>query len=441
LEDLIPGSGQGSWAPLWVYAVVVGLTGLASGIFSYFYFLLLNFSKVKIINLAIERGNKLTFETCIENLPRILNAVVLIEIIFKITFIISSYLFVVLVFEIDPITGFLPTIAISSVWFIMFCRILPAEIGSRREEQVLLVVFPFLNGITAILLPILYPLNLFMRLVQRKVGPSSAAEEAEHYTEEIMDAVEEGEREGAIREDEADMIEGIVRLHASEVSEVMTPRMDMVCVEVNTPLDEVIKTAIDIGHSRIPVYEDNRDRIMGVLYVKDLLKHWPDNNRKVPPLSRLIRKPFFIPETKMISQLLKEFRENKVHIAIVLDEYGGTAGLVTNEDILEEIVGEIVDEYDKEEERELEILGEGHAVASAKVHIDELNEELEINLPESEDFDTLGGFIFTRLGKVPAKGDVVQCDNVTLTVMEADDRRIDRVSIVITEKPESENGE
>ena len=127
-------------------------------------------------------------------------------------------------------------------------------------------------------------------------------------------------------------------------------------------------------------------------------------------------------------------------MAIVLDEYGGTAGLVTNEDILEEIVGEIVDEYDKEEEKELEILGNGRAVASAKVHLDEVNEELDIQLPESEDFDTLGGFIFTRLGKVPSKGDVVRHANVILTVMEADDRRIDRVSIEVTKDHLDDDG-
>jgi CBS domain containing-hemolysin-like protein len=269
------------------------------------------------------------------------------------------------------------------------------------------------------------------------VKSSTPDREAEYYAEEIMDAVEEGEREGVIREDEADMIESIVELPNLEVSEIMTPRMDMICMDVKEPVSALLKTAVEAGHSRIPVYEENRDHIVGVLYVKDLLGYWPDGGKPVPQLVDLLRKPYYIPETKKVSKLFSEFRENKVHMAIVLDEYGGTAGLVTNEDILEEIVGEIVDEFDPEEEAELKILDKRHAEASAKLHIDELNEKMEINLPESEDFDTIGGFIFTSLGKVPTPGDEVHHENVSLKVLDADDRRINRIAVEVERE---ENG-
>lgn len=426
-----------SGTSLWSLGLAITLAGLASMIFAYCYFLLLNFSRVKLLQLANGNGNggKKKIEGCLDNYTRILNAVVAIEITSKILFILCSYIIIRQAFDLAITYSLACSLVLSAAWFIFFCRILPAEIGSRYEEQVLLIILPFLNGLSKYLSPVLFPLDLYRKIVRRFLRSSSRYREAEHYAEEIMDAVEEGEREGALREDEAEMIESIVELHASEVSEIMTPRMDIVCADIKIPAEEVLSTALETGHSRIPVFEGTRDRIVGILYVKDLLKYWSDKDNSLPLLSKLLRKPFFIPETKNISHLLSEFRENKVHMAIVLDEYGGTAGLVTNEDVLEEIVGEIVDEYDQEED-ELKRITDGRAEASAKVHIDELNDKLEINLPESEDFDTLGGFIFARLGRVPVAGDTVRHENVLMTVIDADQRRIKRVSLEITELEE-----
>jgi putative hemolysin len=441
LEDPLAGPGSTAWVPAWFYALAVIFTGIASILFAYCYFLLLNFSRSKLLQLADENGNKNGKERIEGYLARynqIFNAVVALEITFKILFILCLYILVTQTFEMDMTEALLPTFVLAGIWFVFLCRILPAEMGSLREEQVLLHVLPFLNSLSITFYPVLFPIILFRRMVHKWIKPSTPAEEAEQFAEEIIDVVEEGEREGVIHEQEADMIESIVKLHSCEVSEIMTPRMDMVCVDASAPITEMLKTAIDLGHSRIPVYKENRDTIVGVLYVKDLLNYWPEGEKNLPELNDLLRKPYFIPETKCVSELFSEFRENKVHIAIVLDEYGGTAGLVTNEDVLEEIVGEIVDEYDKEEEVELKILRAGKAEASAKLHIDELNEKMETHLPESDDYDTIGGFIFSKLGKVPSKGDTVLHDNVALKVIDVDDRRINKISIEITEDEEGE---
>jgi len=431
LDYSSPGSASlGSVAPLWSIGLTMGLSAVASSIFAYIYFLLLNFSRVKLLQTG--NGEKKKIEGYIDNYFPILNTVLTIEILFKVVFILSTYLFISDMFSISVFKSLLSTSLICIIWFILMCRILPAEIGSRYEEKVLLKLLPVISVLTKTLAPVVFFVSLFRKFAQRITGPANAEEEAEHLTEEILDAVEESEREGVLREDEADMIEGIMELRDCEVSEIMIPRLDMVCVEISTPLSEVIKTAVEAGHSRIPVYKDTRDNVVGILYVKDLLELWRVDDADIPPLTKLVRKPFFIPETKQSSGLLADFRENKVHMAIVLDEYGGTAGLVTNEDILEEIVGEIVDEFDHEEEEELKIIEKGRkAEASGKVHIDKINEEMEINLPESDDFDTLAGLIFAELGKVPSNGDTICCDNVELTVLDAGDRRIKRIAIEV----------
>ncbi|MBU0755765.1 MAG: hemolysin family protein [Planctomycetes bacterium] len=436
MEDQLTGPGSGTWVPVWIYTCIVLLTGLVSILFAYFYFLLLNFSRTKLLQLANGGGSKDKIERYLQRYNRMLNTVVVLEISSKALFILCLFVILIRSFELTRLEALLPTFILGVIWFIFFCRILPAELGAHREEQILLRILPFLHGLSYIFHPVIMPLNYFRRLLRKRLLNVDPSYEAEQFTEEILDAVEEGEREGVILEEEADMIEGVVRLHNCEVSEIMTPRIDMVCTDAKTPIMEIIQQVIELGHSRIPIYQDDRDTIIGILYVKDLLNYWPENKEDLPPLTEIVRKPYFIPETKRVSELLAEFRENKLHIAIVLDEYGGTAGLVTNEDILEEIVGEIVDEYDQEEEAELKILNPGKAEASAKLHIDELNEEMEIALPESDDYDTLGGFVFARLGKVPSKGEVVLHDNVVLKVIDVDERRINRISIEIIEPEE-----
>jgi CBS domain containing-hemolysin-like protein len=211
----------------------------------------------------------------------------------------------------------------------------------------------------------------------------------------------------------------------------MVPRIDMMALDVSTPLLEATDTAIQSGHSRIPVYEETVDRIVGLLYAKDLLKVFHQQSRSGSDgvrLADLVRPAYFVPETKKVDELLGELQKRRVHMAIVIDEYGGTAGLVTIEDILEEIVGDIRDEYDESETPMVTPLGEDAYEVDSRILIDDVNELLAVELSDEES-DTLGGFIYNRLGRVPSPGEELRVHNVRLQVVNVQDRRIGRINV------------
>ena len=210
---------------------------------------------------------------------------------------------------------------------------------------------------------------------------------------------------------------------------VMTPRTEMVCLQVGTTAAEAIGAARGRGLSRLPIYRDTPDDIVGVLYIKDLLPLF--GKEDVPPVERLARQPFFIPQSMKVGKLLQEMRGRHVHLAIVLDEYGGTAGVVTIEDILEEIVGEIVDEHESEETHDVVKINENVATVEGRAHIDDLNRALDLEVPESDEYETVGGLLFSRIGHVPAAGEHFDLDGVRFTVLEADERRIHRVKVTV----------
>ncbi len=244
--------------------------------------------------------------------------------------------------------------------------------------------------------------------------------------EEIRTLVDAGEEEGVIEEEEKEMIYSIFELGETLAREVMVPRIDIVAIDVNTSLEEAVEIVVQAGHSRIPVYERTIDSIVGVLYAKDLLTHLR-GCRTPPSLREILRPAYFVPETKRVDDLLREMQRNRVHMAIVVDEYGGTAGLVTVEDILEEIVGEIQDEYDREEAT-VEAVGEGEFVVDARMNLYDVNEQLEADLP-TEPADTLGGLIYGLLGRVPSPGDTVEVGNWQIEVLTVEGRRIGKVRV------------
>lgn len=244
--------------------------------------------------------------------------------------------------------------------------------------------------------------------------------------EEIQQLMDAGEEEGIINEEENEMIRAIFTLGDTVVREIMVPRTDMALVAADATVREVLGTIIACGHSRIPVYEGTVDNIVGLLYAKDLLKYWGMDESAVV-LKKILRPPYFIPESKNLEELLHEFKKKRVHIAIVIDEYGGTSGLVTIEDLLEEIVGDIQDEYDLEEEWLVEE-PDGSVVADARLPVEELEEYFDIEV-EREKFDTLGGLLIHLTGRIPAAGEEVTTDTIHVTVLEADERRISKVRI------------
>lgn len=244
--------------------------------------------------------------------------------------------------------------------------------------------------------------------------------------EEIHELMDAGEEEGIINEEENAMIRSIFALRDTVVREVMVPRTDMACIPLDAGVREVLETIIDCGHSRIPVYDTTMDNIVGLLYAKDLLKYWGVDDAGFS-LRAIMRPPMFIPESKNLEEMLQEFRKKRVHLAIVVDEYGGTSGLLTIEDLLEEIVGDIQDEFDTEEEWLIEEEA-GSIVVDGRLPIEDLEEHFDIRV-ERDKFDTVGGLVFHLTGRIPASGEVVTADNIRITVLDADERRVIRLRI------------
>ncbi len=256
--------------------------------------------------------------------------------------------------------------------------------------------------------------------------------------EEIMTLVDAGHTGGTIEEEEKDMIYSVLQLDQTRVSEMMVPRIDVVAVSINDSLAKAWETFVESGYSRIPVYGDNLDDIKGLLYAKDLLAHWTNGYDPEGPLTALMRRAYFVPESKRADELLKELQARKVHMAVVVDEYGGTAGLVTIENIIEEIIGDIQDEYDLNEEDEYEQTGPDEYIVDASMDLDDFNELLEVDLP-TDDSDTLAGHIYSVLGRVPIVGEKLDDEHLAIEVLSVDGRRIRKLRV--TRKHREEDGD
>ena len=258
-------------------------------------------------------------------------------------------------------------------------------------------------------------------------------------TEEIHDLMDEGQAKGLITDEESDMVYGVLDLKETMAHSVMIPRTDISSASINSTLGEVIKLVSECGHTRIPIHRENIDEIVGILNAKDILKLWGKNPKSDIPLE-ILRKPYFVPRTQSISQLLRDLKEKKTHLAIVTDEYGGTAGIITIEDIIEEIVGEILDEHDSEQTL-LSILDDNSVLVDARLEVEKLEEHFGIKLPEGE-FESVGGFIIHVLGKIPQTDEIIVFENLEMTIVAADMRKIDKIMIKqITSYNPSENEE
>ena len=263
--------------------------------------------------------------------------------------------------------------------------------------------------------------NQWLKSLLRKVTRGHVTEE------EIQSLIDEGEQEGVINQEEHAMLDAVLDLGDTKVREVLVPRTEMIALEKDSSLESALETIIEAGHSRIPVYNGDIDNIVGILYAKDLLKSWGCTSEEIDLLSK-IRKAFFVPESKAVNELLKEFKTKRVHMAIVVDEYGGTSGLITIEDILEEIVGEIQDEYDLEEMVSCRKLDDGSIMFDARYPIDDFEEETGVVL-EKGDYDTLGGFVIRFLGHVPVIGEQFTFSTVEFVVEDADARRVSKIRV------------
>jgi putative hemolysin len=305
---------------------------------------------------------------------------------------------------------------------------LPRALVTRNPERWGLRLAPFMGAFKLLF----GGAGRLLRLPARAVARPGRDEDEE----EMLRLIEIEDQDGEIEEDERKMIRGVFDLEDTAVREIMTPRTDFAAVDTETPPEEAVRLIIDRGFSRIPLYEKNADTIVGIIYAKDLFRYFAAG--KLPVQLRQVARPaFFVPESKRLDDLLTEMRKQRVHMAIVVDEYGGTAGLVTIEDLLEEIVGEIEDEYDRVEQTIVRI-SEEEALLDGRVSINELNDIFETSV-RNEEFDTVGGCVFHLLGRVPTVGDTAQADNLKLTVLTMDGHRVKRLRAVRVEAPKQEH--
>jgi putative hemolysin len=334
---------------------------------------------------------------------------------------ITGYLSFVLVslLEIPSIVAFLGILALVFI-FLMGIELVLERIPMKDPEKWAIELTPMGRFLDGLFSPIT---EIYLRV--RGVYSESQRQLGSVTEDELKTWVEVGQPEGGLEPDERKMIYSIFQFGETLCREIMIPRPEVLALEVKTPLSKAIDLLVESGHSRVPVYDDSIDNIVGMLYAKDLLKTRAANGEK-QTIQKFLRPPYFVPESKKVDELLAEMQAKGVHIAIVVDEYGGMAGLVTLEDIVEEIVGEIRDEYDQGEELLIEEIDPDNFLFRARVSLDDFNETLDTHL-FSDQTDTLGGYIYGCLGRVPVAGDSVEVEHWLLTVEDVRNRRIGRI--------------
>jgi len=319
---------------------------------------------------------------------------------------------------------------ILTLFTIIFGELVPKQIGLAHAERVSMASSRLIEVLGAVLAPLVWFLTWTTTRISRLFAADVAPAER-ISSEELRLIIEQGGEQGILEAEEEQMIHAVIELGDQRVHEVMVPRTSMVALASSTTFDEALDTVVAEGHSRIPVYDTSIDEIVGIFYAKDLLPFLKAGAPDRPPLRSLLRTPVFVPESMTVDDLLHELQRRKVHLAVVLDEYGGTAGLVTIEDLIEEIVGEIQDEYD-EEEPLIVRLSADQARVDGRVDVDDLSElfETQLDLEDEDEYDTVGGLIYHRVGGVPKPGDQIAVDGLVLTVESVDGRRVDKVLVV-----------
>ena len=321
---------------------------------------------------------------------------------------------------------------------LVFGEIVPKSLAVVNAENISKRVAKPIEIISIGLFPLIKVFKALIIVLYYFFGKKSTREKKEITEEDLITLIDAGKDEGVIEEEENEMIRNIFEFGDTMVKEVMIPRVDMACISSDTKLGSILKMINKMGHSRIPVYEDTIDNIVGILYAKDLLgvyQKWYTSREKFD-LKEIIREAYFVPENKKIDELLDIFQKDRIQIAIAIDEYGGTAGLITMEDVVEEVVGEIIDEYDREIKL-FEMIEDNTVITDAMISIEKINEILNIEIPENG-FETLGGFIYDLLGRIPKKDEKIKYQNCQIIVEQVVKNRIRRVKI-IKELPQTKN--
>lgn len=342
------------------------------------------------------------------------------------------------VYNISTELALIVQIILLTILILLFGEITPKVWASKHPYTFAKIVSIPLYWISVLFYPISKTLTDIIKSFASKIKYDKSSTAIR--TSELTELADLGVEKGTIEENEHGLIYGLVSFKNITVREVMTPRVDITAVSVDSSFEELMEIITESGHSRIPLYENSLDNIVGIIYAKDLLPFLRSEAKKENFLVRKIaRKAIFIPESKLIRDLLEEFQATNTHMGIVVDEYGGTAGLISMEDILEEIVGEIRDEYDKEE-NEINQISENSYLVLGKVSIDEINELLQTDLSsENDDYDTIGGFILNLAGSIPDEGYILQKDRFKFTVKEVENKRINKILLEIMPEVEEDD--
>jgi len=312
---------------------------------------------------------------------------------------------------------------IITIIILIFGEITPKTLASQNAEKVSLAVSNIISVIVVISTPVVKVMNLITNVLIKVLGGNSTEKTPTITEAELKTMVNVSHEEGVLEVDERRMINNVFDFGDLKAKDVMTPRTDMVCVEDTITYDEIVSIFKEERFSRLPVYHESVDNIIGILYVKDII-FIDEQHFKI---TDYMREPFFTYESKPISELFSEMRGNRIRAAVILDEYGGTSGLVTLEDLVEEIVGDIADEYD-EQEKEIEVIKEDEFIVDGSTRLEDVNEMIGLHLA-SEDFDTIGGYVIGILGSFPDGGEEVETDNIKIVVEEVDKNRIEKLRI------------
>jgi len=417
-----------SWLSIALFVLLIILSAFFSGSESAYF----SFSQIDLQKLREDKGKSRSVKrilTLMERPRRLLMSILIGNTVVNVAAATVAALFTSQLLPEARTTrsqAILVEIVVVTLVILIFSEVSPKVFAVRQA-------FRFATRVSLPLRWIVKVLTPFSAMFEKMTGGVSfilgVQKEAQFVDKEEFKALfDMGEEKGTLDTSEREMIHSIFEFRDTMVKEVMVPRIDMVCVETNTPIDAILDLVREKGHSRIPVYDEKVDNIVGILFVKDLLPYMK-GKKEIPGLLDLVRKTYFVPESKMIDELMREFQRERIHMAIVVDEYGGTAGLITLEDVIEEIVGEIRDEYDKETPliRQVE---DNEWLIDGKIDIEDLNDQLNLNIPTEEDYESLGGFIFSLMGRIPSEKEELEYQNYMLIIEKVQKQRIKKVRMI-----------
>lgn len=414
----------------WILLVVLILALLLAATASAAETALTSVNRIKIRNLAEEGDVRARRVARLLDKPQTFLTAILV--VSNVSVILASTLATLLAIAISSSYGEIISTVLLSLIVLLFCEITPKTLAVQAPERWARRLVVPVEAISTALRPVLAALTFLTSGIVRLLGGGVVRHGPFVTEDELRLLVEVGEEEGVLEEEERAMIYNVFELADTSAREIMVPRIDMVTIAANATVEAAMDLIVQGGQSRIPVFDTTIDNIVGVLYAKDLLRVMATNQHPAT-VRTIVRPAYFVPESKRLDDLLREMQQQRIHMAIVVDEYGSVAGLVTIEDLVEEIIGDIQDEYDREEQL-IEQVNENEYIVNAKISLDDFNELLGTKLT-SEDYDTLGGFVTGQLDKIPTVGDTMTYENLTMTVLSTKGRRVTKVRVVRASQP------